>query len=172
LGAFGYGVIDTSLLWGRIAEANDLLKVWTDEVAKLKDHDAVLAFARSHFENKNYWPVARVLESFAKGKELSPEKEFQFDAMGSVALFEVYRSTTNRKQQDPMLKMQADWAAVSATPEALEKSIHETTESAKKVQAAFKPTSDDQKALMKRYELICEIAAKSEFVSPESAPSK
>jgi hypothetical protein len=82
----GYSRIEISVLWARIKEANALLKIWTESVARVEKPNAVQEFALDLLNRNEFWPAAQLFHILCELQGLTIGARFDAESGESLAL--------------------------------------------------------------------------------------
>ena len=118
----GCNAIDTSILWGRVNEANILLVEWLEISSQCNDPPSVHEFSSMAYLNGNHWAIVKLLQRFLQRKDLSEEETFEFNAMQYMALRRI-KALSDKKEmlRDEVAKAELNWVASYCGMDSVEK---------------------------------------------------
>ena len=149
----GYAVIEASIHWGHLSEANVLLPIWLDAAAKTQSAKAIRKFADSKLRGNNYWCVAQLLDKYSGQAQLSPGEGFELEAIRCIALQEARKLFKSEiAPKDISAKVQYEWATNSISADRLDEMVASSKKKALALMATIERPSSNQKSMLDRLE--------------------
>jgi hypothetical protein len=131
----GQSAIETLMLWGRLEDADRLLKTWLGE-ARAVHREVVYRFALRQLSGGSYWTSLKLLDDFGAGSEVITD--FELVALRAVALNHLVRIYNRREDAPGLAQAQQIWLRKSMT---IEDTRNLATQATMKTESLFKALS-------------------------------
>ncbi len=152
----GWSVIETSVRWGFLRPANEMLRTWVDAVVPMQNVDSLLEFAHSQCERSRLWSTV-VLAERLRQSPCSTEQRFEIEALRCEAIIKLVTSIERAEAvKSDFVVMQAGWVASQIDLATLRKMGRESLAESKLLYARLTEPSNRCNALKSRIEMTAQ----------------
>ena len=146
----GQQAIETTFRWHNFSAADNLLKIWIDNVLSSNNPYPILRYAQNAIKNERFWEISVLLEKSLKSPERWGQKQTYAEFLNSSALYGLYEMLLNANEiTSEIKKEQVNWVLTNTNKDDLLKALKQSIENAQATISKFENPSKEIQAIKK-----------------------
>ena len=149
----GQQAIETTFRWKQFSSADELLKMWIENVLSLNNPEAVLNFAQDAIEKQRFWETSNLLEQSLDSPLKFGSKQINAEFLRCSCLYGLYQMLQELdKIPEGRKKEQANWVLSKTIKDELLNKLKESVTNIQNSFSSIKNPDNETKVIQKQLE--------------------